>query len=92
MAADGFKLESGRTKPTQKQKARFIMRSRLGDTAREPPEATLDLIEEHVARLTRGVYGRSSASSHVEVERGEVQQIKMYVDPLLAELLEIHHR
>ena len=90
MAVEGFELEQGRTAPTQKQKARFILGSRLSDTAREPPEATLCLIEEYVARLTRGVYSRSSASIHVEAERGEVQQIKMYVDPLLAELLQIY--
>ena len=92
MSADGFKLEPGRSMPTQKQKARFLLRSRLGETARKPPEATLELMEEHVATLTRGVYDRSSASSHIEAERGEVQQIKMYVDTLLAELLEIHQR
>lgn len=92
MAVDGFELEQKRTAPTQKQKVRFILRCRLGDTARGPVEATTQLIEDHFADLTRGVYSRSSASSHLEAERGEVQQIKMYVDSVLAELLGIYRR
>jgi hypothetical protein len=91
MAADGFILEAGQKTPTRKQKARHILRARLGESARQAPEATLELIEAHVAGLTAGLYNRSSASSHLEAERGEISQIKMYVDAFLAEVLEIHH-
>ncbi len=90
MAAQGFKLEKDRAKPTQKQKARYILKSRLGATARRTPEATLDLIEERVGALTRSLYDRSSISAHLETAPAEVRQLKMYVDTVLAELLEIH--
>ena len=92
MTAPGFKLESGLDKPTHKQKARFILRSRLGGSARQAPEATLDLIEERVGALGRAIYTRSSVSAHVATARGEVEQVKMYVDSFLTELLEVHHR
>jgi hypothetical protein len=91
-AAQGFKLEKNRDRPTQKQKARYILRSRLGDTARRTPESTLDLIEEHVGALARAVYDRSSVSTHVATAVAEIRQVKMYVDTVLAELLEIHLR
>lgn len=90
-SASGFKLEKDRTKPTQKQKTRFILKSRLGDSARKAPETTIDLIEERIGALTRSLYDRSSMSTHLVTAQAEVEQLKMYVDTVLAELLEIHH-
>jgi len=89
-AAPRFTLESGQQTPTRKQKVRFIFRGRLGETARQTPEASLELIELQVANLTAGLYNRSSSSSHIEAEQGEVRQIKMYVDAFLAEVLQVH--
>ena len=89
--AAGFKLEKGHNKPTQKQKVRFILRSRgVAKTATKAPESSVGLVDELVASLARASYDRSSISSHVATERSEVLQIKMYVDSVLAELLEIH--
>jgi hypothetical protein len=91
MSAPGFKLEEHRKKPTQKQKARFILRSRqIPENARRAPETTVALVEEIVSTLTRAVYDRSSISAHIAATREEVHQVKMYVDTVLAELLEIH--
>jgi hypothetical protein len=93
MSAEGFALEPGQTKPTHAQRARFILKARhLGDTARQTPEATLEIIDEHVARLSRGLYGRSSLSSHLAAAQGEVLQIKLYVDALLSDLIGVHER
>jgi hypothetical protein len=89
-SSPGFKLEKGVSKPTQKQKARHILKSRLGDSARKTPETSLQLIEEHVGSLSRAIYDRTSLSSHVATSRAETMQIRMYVETLLAELLEIH--
>ena len=50
IASPGFKLEPGQTKPTQIQKARFNLKSnRVGTTARDVPETTVDIIEDSVA-------------------------------------------
>lgn len=87
----GFTLERGETRPTQIQKARFILKAHgTGRTARDVPETTLELIEESVASFARNIHRRSSNALHTDTDRSEVQQIKLYVDALLAELLEIH--
>jgi hypothetical protein len=87
----GFKLEKDQTKPTMKQKVRFILRARgLPATAGEAPEGAVVLIDEMIGKLTRSTYTRSSISTHVSTARSEVRQMKMYVDSVLAELLEIH--
>ncbi len=89
-SSPGFKLEKGASKPTQKQKARHILKSRLGDSARKTPESSIQLIEEHVGSLSRAIYDRTSLSTHVATTRAETLQLRMYVETLLAELLEIH--
>lgn len=89
----GFKLESGQTKPTMRQKVRFILRARgFSATAAEVPEHAVSLADEIVAKLARSAYNRSSLSTHVSMDRGEVRQMKMYVDSILAELLELHRQ
>jgi hypothetical protein len=91
IAAPGFKLEKGQTKPTQKQKVRYILRSReLPETARKTPEAAVSLIEELTGSLARASYERSSISTHIASTENEVRQMKMYVDSVLAELLQVH--
>ena len=89
----GFKYESGRTTPTMKQKVRFILRARnKPDTAIETPENAVARIDEAVSKLTRSVYDRSSISTHVTNSKSEILQMKMYVEGILAELLEIHSK
>lgn len=89
--APGFKLETGQTKPTMRQKARFVLRSRgQPQTAIKAPEDAVSIVEERAASLVRSAYERGSVSAHVATAHGEVQQLKMYVDTVLAELLQIH--
>jgi Predicted pPIWI-associating nuclease len=91
MAVSGFKLEKGRTAPTQKQKVRYILRSRqLPETARKAPEASVALIEELTGSLARASYERSSLSAHIASTEREVRQLKEYIDSVLAELLQVH--
>lgn len=91
MASEGFRFEHGQTRPTQRQKVRFILASRgLGATARRTPETSASLIDEEVSRFARSVYERGSLDAHISTTRQRVQQLKMYVDSILAELLEIH--
>jgi hypothetical protein len=74
-----------------KQKVRFILRARgVSTTATEVPENAVNLVEESIGKLTRAAYNRSSLSTHVSGNRSEVLQMKMYIDSVLAELLEIH--
>jgi hypothetical protein len=90
-ASPGFKLEQDQIKPTQVQKTRFILKSHgVSDTARHVPETTIDLIEEHVGTFARNIYRRTSNSLHTDTDRSDVKQIKMYVDALLSEILQVH--
>jgi hypothetical protein len=89
--APGFKLEKNQHKPTQKQKVRHILRSRgRNETARKAPEESALLVEERTASVTRASYERGSLSAHIASSARDVRQLKMYVDSVLAELLEIH--
>jgi hypothetical protein len=89
----GTKVEKGQSGFTQKQKVRHILQSRgLARNARKAPEDSIRLIEELTGSLTRSVYVRGSISTHVSSPRAEVQQLKMYVDGVVAELLEIHRQ
>lgn len=91
MAPPGFKLEAGQTKPTQKQKVGFILRSReLPEKARKTPETAVLLIEGLMGSLARASYERSSISAHIASTEHEVRQMKMYIDSVLAELLQVH--
>jgi hypothetical protein len=91
MKAKGFKLEKNQTKPTQKQKVRHILRSRqVSTTARKTPEESVLLVEELTASVARASSERSSLSTHIASTEREVRQLKMYVDSVLAELLQVH--
>jgi Predicted pPIWI-associating nuclease len=88
--APNFQLETGQTRPTQKQKVRYIMRARRSPgSAVTVAEASLDTMDEAVASLARSTYQRGSVSTHVGTTSKGGRSLKRYVDALLAELLEI---
>ncbi len=90
MGAQGFQLVDEQTRPTQKQKVRFILRARrTGSAGVGTAEGSLDAIDEAVATLARSTYQRGAVSTHVATTGKEVRSLKRYVDALLAELLEV---
>lgn len=91
MKSEGFAPEKGRTTPTMRQKAKFIMKSRdLPTKVISSAEDALSRMEDSAGVLARSVYDRGSLASHVEVSRREVMQLKLYVDAILGDLLQIH--
>jgi hypothetical protein len=90
MKSENFKLESGRTKPTMKQKVRFILKAR-GRSKSEiaTPENTATTVDTMVGDLTRSVYDKSSVATHIVTSRRNVGQIKMYVRAVLHDILEL---
>jgi hypothetical protein len=91
MAEGGFRLEQGVTRPTQRQKALYVLRKRrLSREAIAAPELAVSMIDELGAAITRSAYTRGSVSAHVMTSSSEVRKLKMYVDAVLAELLEIY--
>lgn len=91
MAEPGFKLEEDMTRPTQKQKALYVLRKRkLPTNALRVSTLAVSMVEELGASIARSAYERGSVSAHTSAPEKEVRQMKMYVDAVLAELLEIH--
>jgi len=92
MGVKGFRLEPEQTKPTRKQKVRYILRSQgVSGTARGAPERAVELIEELVTSFATSTYDRSNVAAHVASARRDVMQLKIYLDGVLAELLQIHN-
>lgn len=90
MQEPNFKLEEKQTRPTMKQKVRFILSSRgMNKTKRISAEKTVQLIETLCGDIARAVYDRASLSAHIETSKNEVAQLKRYMDALLFDLLEI---
>lgn len=90
MKAPGFKPERDRTKPTMKQKVRFIFKARdLGATVSAVPEDAANTVEALIANMTRSTYDRSSLSAHTEADQRSVEQLKRYVDVIFHDLLEL---
>jgi hypothetical protein len=86
----GFSLEQGRSKPTMKQKVRFILIKRnKSKTQRISSEKTIELIETLTGEIARAVYDRASLGTHVEASRTEAFQVKRYTDAILCDILEI---
>ncbi len=91
-AITSFKLEEGTRGPTMKQKVHYILKSRKKSaTAIEAPEEAASVVDEGIAKLVRATYNRGSLLTHTQGEgQSEALQIKMYLDTVLCELLEIH--
>ena len=85
-----FKLERDQTKPTMKQKVRYILKNRnLNDTKRIPAEKSVEMVDEIIGQIARATYNRASLSTHVETTKQEVYQVKRYIDLVFHEILEL---
>ncbi len=90
MRATGFKLEQDAKRPTMKQKARFILRSRgFGSGQLSVPETAIEGIEDMVGGVVRSVYTRSSLSTHVATNKDEVLRVMAWTRLVMCELLEV---
>ena len=91
MAEAGFKFEGDTKRPTQMQKALYVFQKRkLSREETSATELTVSMIEELGARITRSAYTRGAKDAHTASSAPEVRQLKMWVDAVLGELLEIH--
>lgn len=90
MGESGFKLEPNQTKPTMKQKVRYILKNRgHNDTKRLPTEKSVELIDEIIGQIARATYNRASLSTHLQTTKQEVIQIKRFVDMVFYEIFEL---
>src|SRR3989442_55347 len=90
MKTEGFTLEKDRSRPTMRQKAKFILKARgTPSGAIASTQNAVERIEEGTAALARSVYDRGSMTSHKATTHAEVKTLKLYVDALLTDLLAI---
>lgn len=86
----GFKLQPNTSRPTMKQKVKFILKKRkLKNTVIETTENSVDLIEEIFGSFTRSVYARASISTHTHTARSEVNRIHDLVRFIFREILSV---
>ena len=91
VGAPGFEPEPGTKRPTQRQKALYVFRRRnLTNEEGSAPELSLSLVEELIATITRNTYSRGARDAHTLSSVAEVRQLKMWIDAVLGELLQIH--
>jgi hypothetical protein len=90
MKAPGFKQEKDRSKPTMKQKVRFILKARdQNPTESAAPEDAANAIDALVGDMTRSTYNQGSLSAHKERGKESVERLKRYVDVIFHDLLEL---
>jgi hypothetical protein len=74
-----------------RQKAHFVLQSRrVADAAARAPEDPVSVVDAQTAALVRSVYQSGSLVTHVASARSDVRKLKMYVDTVLGELLNVH--
>lgn len=89
-AQPNFKLESGLTRPTMKQKASFVLKARGSQAnAMNASKDSVELTEALSARVARSVYEKGSIATHLAASKDEVTRVKQYTDAVFVELLEI---
>lgn len=89
-ATPNFRLEQNTDRPTMKQKARFILRSRNTPSGQmQSLEDAVNAVEANISAITRSVYTRSSLSAHTPTTQQEVIRIHHWVRLVLCDLLAI---
>lgn len=87
---EGFKLEKDVTKPTMKQKVKFILKKReQTQNAIKPVQDSVKIIEDSLSSFVRSVYTRANISTHTPTNKAEVIRVRDQVRIVLSEILEI---
>lgn len=88
--APWYKPEKERSKPTTRQKMRFILKAREETSkAITTADETLERMELGSEKLARAIQDRSSVATHVASSRKETMTVYRYAETLLAELLQV---
>jgi hypothetical protein len=74
-------------KPTHQQRAKYILEKKgAGSEVHTVAEQSLDVVEEGLSKLVRGIYSRTSAASHTGQDLDEIRKQVRYFDPLIHDL------
>jgi hypothetical protein len=84
-----FKLEKGASGPTQKQRVKYIIGVRDGDSKQQKVAQDIELVEDKIGMLVRDVYGRASDAAHRSKNKSEAFKILRYFEAFAYDLLDI---
>jgi hypothetical protein len=84
-----FKPESNDGRPTQKQRARFVMQQRKADSTEREVAEQVDLLEDAIGNLIRSTYSRASNAAHTFKGRSEVAKLVRYFEAFAHDLLDV---
>ncbi len=74
-------------KPTHQQRAKYILEKKgAGSEVHTVAEQSLDVVEEGLSKLVRGIYSRTSVASHTGQDLDEIRKQVRYFDPLIHDL------
>lgn len=86
----GYKLEPDTRRPSMRQKAKYILKSReMVSNQINLSEAAIGHIEDAVSGITRSVYVRSNVSTHTPTSRDEVARLHGWVRLVMCDLLSL---
>lgn len=88
-AAEWFRLEKGTSGPTQKQRVKYIIGVRDGDSKQQKVAQDIELVEDKIGTLVRDVYGRASDAAHRSKNKSEAFKILRYFEAFAYDLLDI---
>jgi len=86
----GYRLEENARRPTMRQKAKYILKSReMAENQASLSETAVENIENAVSSITRSVYVRSNVSTHSPTSGDEVARLHGWVRLVLCDLLSL---
>lgn|SRR5574341_39492 len=86
--AQWYKEDTQTKKPTQAQRARYILEQRSTHQNRaEAAQETITLVEESISKLVRKTYERANNATHTPQDKDEVKRILDYFNVLAKDLL-----
>lgn len=87
VSQEWFKPETQDGKPSQKQRARFILQQHPRNRETIDVVGQIDIIDDRIARMIRSTYTRASTAAHVGAERREAIAILKYFEAFAHDLL-----
>jgi hypothetical protein len=73
--------------PTQKQRVRYILSLKNGDSKQQKVVQDIDIINDKIGELVRDVYGRASDAAHRSKSKTEAFKILRYFEAFAYDLL-----
>ena len=84
-----YKQDKNTTGPTQKQKVKYILRTRNAGSKEQKVAEQVEVLEDKIGDLVRATYSRASDAAHRGKDRREVRRIVNYFEAFAHDLLDL---